>query len=349
MGFSSRSVFWLFSDYLSSGSNQVGVFLQFLALVIVGTYLFSFLCFDLHRRFELWIQLRVLAIPIFSLQLLNDCIGTETVLISIFFYFIFILGDIFSPQPEISGVCLEFLCSSLKYRRFLFWGDLGVCIFPYRDWISRSWKSSLSILLKLCISQLGVFVRHLLEMVTVNLGVLHYVLDHLYGALVHRMKLSPPFFSRGWGGSKLDMLENMIKQVFPEAAGQNWQPSSVQPQWQMVWETKNACLREGVFRTPCDEKLISALPPESYNARVAFLTPKSVPPENMACVVHLAGNWSHLIDFGNCFLIWLLWLCWFVLLNLKELALWLDNVCWLIVMSVLICLVEFEWNGIVCG
>eukprot|EP00268_Persea_americana_P043580 TRINITY_DN43869_c1_g2_i3.p1 TRINITY_DN43869_c1_g2~~TRINITY_DN43869_c1_g2_i3.p1 ORF type:complete len:317 (-),score=52.23 TRINITY_DN43869_c1_g2_i3:624-1574(-) len=130
-------------------------------------------------------------------------------------------------------------------------------------------------------------------MVTVNLGVLHYVLDHLYGAFVHRSKLSPPFFSRGWGGSKLDMLESVINRFFPEAAGQNWQPSTVQPRWKTIWETKNACLREGVFRTPCNEQLINVLPPESYNARIAFLTPKSVPPEKMACVVHLAGTGDH--------------------------------------------------------
>ena len=127
-------------------------------------------------------------------------------------------------------------------------------------------------------------------MVSVNLGVIHYVLDHIYGAFLHRTKLSTPFFSRGWGGSKLDMLENMVKQIFPEAAGQNWPPTMVHPTWKTVWETKNAHLREGVFRTPCDEQLIDALPHESHIARVAFLTPKSVPPQKMACVVHLAGN-----------------------------------------------------------
>lgn len=127
-------------------------------------------------------------------------------------------------------------------------------------------------------------------MVTVNLGMLHYVLDHVYGAFMHRSKISPPFFSRGWGGTKLELLERMIKQLFPDVAGQNWPPSLIQPKWRTVWETENACLREGVFRTPCDEQLISALPPESHNARVAFLSPKSVPPQNMACVVHLAGK-----------------------------------------------------------
>ncbi|KAI7990370.1 Protein POLYCHOME [Camellia lanceoleosa] len=42
-------------------------------------------------------------------------------------------------------------------------------------------------------------------------GMLHYVLDHVYGAFVHRTKISPPFFSRGWGGTKLDPLEKLIK------------------------------------------------------------------------------------------------------------------------------------------
>lgn len=127
-------------------------------------------------------------------------------------------------------------------------------------------------------------------MVSVNLGILHYVLDHIYGAFVHRTKLSTPFFSRGWGGSKLDMLENMVKQLFPEASGQNWPPNIVRPIWKTVWETKSACLREGVFKTPCDERLLSTLSPENHNARVAYLLPKNVPPQKMACVVHLAGN-----------------------------------------------------------
>ncbi|KAK4762170.1 hypothetical protein SAY87_030054 [Trapa incisa] len=130
-------------------------------------------------------------------------------------------------------------------------------------------------------------------MVTVNLGMLHYVLDHVYGAFMHRTKLSPPFFSRGWGGTKLDLLEKMIRQLFPDAAGQNWPPSLIQPIWRTVWETRTACLREGVFRTPCDDQIMSALPPESHTARVAFLVPKSVPPQKMACVVHLAGTGDH--------------------------------------------------------
>lgn len=133
-------------------------------------------------------------------------------------------------------------------------------------------------------------------MVSVNLGVLHYVLDHIYGAFLHRTKLSTPFFSKGWGGSKLDMLENMVKQIFPEAASQNWPPSMVRPVWKTVWETNNAHLREGVFRTPCDEQLINALPSESHIARVAFLSPKFVPPQKVACVVHLAGTGDHTFE-----------------------------------------------------
>ncbi|KAL8191701.1 hypothetical protein R6Q57_028432 [Mikania cordata] len=130
-------------------------------------------------------------------------------------------------------------------------------------------------------------------MVAIKIGMLHYVLDHVYGAFMHRTKLSPPFFSRGWGGSKLDLLENMIKQMFPAAQGQNLPPRLIQPMWKTIWETKNACLKEGLFRTPCDEQLISALPPESHIARVAFLAPKFVPPHKMACVVHLAGTGDH--------------------------------------------------------
>lgn len=129
-------------------------------------------------------------------------------------------------------------------------------------------------------------------MVTVNLGVLHYVLDHIYGALIHRTKISPPFFSRGWGSS-IDMLERMIKQHFPVLENQVWAPSSIHPIWRTVWETKTALLREGVFKTPCDEKLLTALPPECHNARVAFLSPKFVQPREMACVVHLAGTGDH--------------------------------------------------------
>ncbi|XP_020209868.1 protein ABHD18, partial [Cajanus cajan] len=132
-------------------------------------------------------------------------------------------------------------------------------------------------------------------MVTVNLGMLHYVLDHIYGAFMHRTKMSTPFFSRGWGGTKLEMLERMIKQLFPEVqvAGQNWPPTMIEPVWRTLWETKTATLREGVFRTPCEDQLLAALPPESHTARVAFLIPKPLPPHKMACVLHLAGTGDH--------------------------------------------------------
>ncbi|PKA62898.1 hypothetical protein AXF42_Ash018892 [Apostasia shenzhenica] len=130
-------------------------------------------------------------------------------------------------------------------------------------------------------------------MIPLNLGVFHYVLDHIYSACIHRTKLSPPFFSRGWGGSKLELLESMVKQLFPGAASQNRPPNLVHPIWKQLWESKNACLKEGVFRTPCDEQLVHALPPESHIGRVALLTPKFMPPQKMACVLHLAGTGDH--------------------------------------------------------
>ncbi|KAM1396368.1 hypothetical protein ACFX2I_014074 [Malus domestica] len=71
-------------------------------------------------------------------------------------------------------------------------------------------------------------------MVTMNLGMLHSlhcVLDHVYGAFMHRTKMSPQIFSRGWRGTKLELLERMIKQLFPEAADQNWLPAVIQPTW----------------------------------------------------------------------------------------------------------------------
>lgn len=132
-------------------------------------------------------------------------------------------------------------------------------------------------------------------MVSMNVGMLHYVLDHVYGALMHRSKLSPPFFSRGWGGTKLHLLEKMIN---PELHSQNWPPSLIQPIWKTVWESNTACLRQGVFRTPCDDQLLTALPPESHTARVAFLAPRNVPPQNMACVLHLAGSTTKNLHFN---------------------------------------------------
>lgn len=130
-------------------------------------------------------------------------------------------------------------------------------------------------------------------MVAVKIGALHYVIDHIYGAFAHRTRLSTPFFSGGWGGKKLVLLENMIKQLFPDFASQTWPPNLIHPVWKTVWETNNSCLREGVFQTPCSEQLMHALPPESLTARVAFLAPKSVSPHNTACVVHLAGTGDH--------------------------------------------------------
>lgn len=143
-----------------------------------------------------------------------------------------------------------------------------------------------------CLNLVGFVVK----MVSVNLGMLHYVLDHVYGAFVHRTKLHPPFFSRGWGGNKLELLERMINQIFPNFEGENWPPVLVEPIWKTVWESNTASLKEGVFRTPCDEQLLNALPPESHTARVAFLAPKSVPPQSMACVVHLAGNTVYILS-----------------------------------------------------
>ncbi|KAG5615414.1 hypothetical protein H5410_015238 [Solanum commersonii] len=52
-------------------------------------------------------------------------------------------------------------------------------------------------------------------MVTVNIGMLHYVLDHVYGAFVHRTKLSPPFFSRGWGESHIARVAFLAPKYTP--------------------------------------------------------------------------------------------------------------------------------------
>lgn len=45
----------------------------------------------------------------------------------------------------------------------------------------------------------GKKVKEKEEMVTVNLGMLHYLLDHIYGALMHRSRISTPFYYRGVG------------------------------------------------------------------------------------------------------------------------------------------------------
>ncbi|KAK7832038.1 o-fucosyltransferase 13, partial [Quercus suber] len=53
------------------------------------------------------------------------------------------------------------------------------------------------------------------------------------------------------------------------------------------------CLEHNLGDQDClfkNEQLLSALPLECHDARVAFLTPKFVPPQKMACVVHLAGK-----------------------------------------------------------
>ena len=67
----------------------------------------------------------------------------------------------------------------------------------------------------------GVSLWGSLKMVTVYGGTLHNVVDLVYGAFMHGTKIIPLFFSRGWGGSKLELLERMIKLLFPEVVGQN--------------------------------------------------------------------------------------------------------------------------------
>lgn len=137
-------------------------------------------------------------------------------------------------------------------------------------------------------------------MVALNLGFCHYILDHIYGAFVHRMRLAPPFFSAGWGGPKLELLEKMTRQLLSqglaEVAAQRWPPRIIQPLWKTAWESRTARLQEGIFKTPCDDELLDALPIESYTARVALLTPKYVPAHRMACVVHLAGTGDHTFE-----------------------------------------------------
>nr|POF00283.1 hypothetical protein CFP56_29827 [Quercus suber] len=62
------------------------------------------------------------------------------------------------------------------------------------------------------------------------------------------------------------------------------------------------CLEHNLGDQDClfkNEQLLSALPLECHDARVAFLTPKFVPPQKMACVVHLAeGNRTHGVSRG---------------------------------------------------
>lgn len=134
-------------------------------------------------------------------------------------------------------------------------------------------------------------------MVALNLGVLHYWLDHVYGAFMHRFKLAPPFFSGGWGGAKLELLERVTKQLISQglghAAAQHWPPTPIRPIWKTVWESRSARLQEGIFLTPCEEQVRAALPVESHTARVALLTPRDAPLFENACVLHLAGTGDH--------------------------------------------------------
>ncbi len=131
------------------------------------------------------------------------------------------------------------------------------------------------------------------QMVTVNLGFAHYWLDHVYGALMHRLRLAPPFFSKGWGGPQLELLEKLIRQNFSQGlvqvSSQHWPPPSIRPAWKTLWESRNACLREGTFLTPCDAMLREVLPCESHTTRVRMLSPRHTPAHQTACVVHLAG------------------------------------------------------------
>eukprot|EP00249_Psilotum_nudum_P004626 c18128_g1_i1 orf=344-1414(-) len=134
-------------------------------------------------------------------------------------------------------------------------------------------------------------------MVALNVGIVHYWLDHLYGTFMHRLRLAPPFFSRGWGGPKLELLEQLTRQLFAQglaqAAVQRWPPPPIRPIWKTVWQSRTACLREGIFSTPCDQQLRDALPMECHTARVALLTPRYNPLHENACVVHLAGTGDH--------------------------------------------------------
>lgn len=130
-------------------------------------------------------------------------------------------------------------------------------------------------------------------MVAVNLGAAHYWLDHIYGAIMHRMRLAPPFFSGGWGGPKLELLEQMSRQLIAQGLAQvslqHWPPPAINPVWKTVWESRRARLQEGVFTTPCEEMLKQVLPIESQTARVRLLSPRNVPTHEASCVVHLAG------------------------------------------------------------
>ncbi|CAM6093721.1 unnamed protein product [Calypogeia fissa] len=134
-------------------------------------------------------------------------------------------------------------------------------------------------------------------MVAVKLGFAHYWLDHIYGAMMHRLKLAPPFFSGGWGGSKMLLLEQITKQLLQQGLGkvseQRWPPPDIAPKFKTVWESRTAHLQEGIFDTPCEELIRQALPFESHIVRIRLLTPKNVPRHKTSCVVHLAGTGDH--------------------------------------------------------
>ncbi|KAJ7563659.1 hypothetical protein O6H91_03G119300 [Diphasiastrum complanatum] len=101
----------------------------------------------------------------------------------------------------------------------------------------------------------------------------------------------------GWGGSKLELLERMTRQLISQGLAQVslqlWPPPAIRPIWYTVWESRTARLQEGIFATPCDDLVRQALPPESMTARVRLLTPKNIPFHDTACVVHLAGTGDH--------------------------------------------------------
>ncbi|XP_024370948.1 uncharacterized protein [Physcomitrium patens] len=137
-------------------------------------------------------------------------------------------------------------------------------------------------------------------MVAVNVGAAHYWLDHLYGAIMHRMRLAPPFFSGGWGGRKLELLEQMSRQLIAQGLAQvslqHWPPPAINPVWRTVWESRKAKLQEGIFTTPCEDMLKQVLPIESQTARVRLLSPRHVPIHETSFVVHLAGTGDHGFD-----------------------------------------------------
>jgi hypothetical protein len=131
-------------------------------------------------------------------------------------------------------------------------------------------------------------------MVAVNLGFAHYWLDHIYGAVMHRLSLAPPFFSGGWGGSRMLLLEQVTRQLLQQGLGtvseQRWPPPAILPNLKTVWESRSALMQEGTFHTPCEELIRQALPLESHTVRIRLLTPKNVPRHRMSCVLHLAGT-----------------------------------------------------------